>query len=123
MIHCRKCGWYCDTLYKMWQMNHRDCNKKSTVTASICKKKVDCKWKKLTVTISTCKSLQALIATVNQLSPFTVNFFCLQSTFFTGADSYSQFFLFTVDLFCYSGSSAIFVQCITILITYGGQLK
>ena len=36
-------------LYKMWQMNHRDCNKKSTVTVSICKK--------------------------GWLFPFTVNFF------------------------------------------------
>ena len=31
---------YCDTLYKMWQMNNRDCNKKSTVTDSACKKRL-----------------------------------------------------------------------------------
>ena len=30
---------YCDKLYKMWQMNNRDCNKKSTVTYSACKKR------------------------------------------------------------------------------------
>ena len=30
---------YCDTLCKMWQMNNRDCNKKSPVTDSTCKKR------------------------------------------------------------------------------------
>ena len=64
---------YCDTLYIMWQMNHRDCNKK-----------VDCKWKKSTVTISAYKDLQSLIV--------TVDFFHLQLTFFTGTGSYSWLF-------------------------------
>ena len=66
--------------------------------------KVDCKWKKLTVTISACKDLQALIV--------TVDFFHLQLTFFTGTGSYSQLFV-TVSVV----HLPHFVQCITIPIT------
>ena len=58
-------------------------------------KKVNCKWKKLTVTIRACKVLQSLIV--------TVDFFHLQLTLFTGTDSNSLTFSYSL-----CGSSATF---------------
>ena len=94
-----------------------------------CKQKRSTKWKKLTVTISACKSLQVLVVTL----VVTVDFFSIYSQpFFTGAVSYSRLFV-TVSVV----HLPHFVQCITILITichilynvsqyrcsWGGQLK
>ena len=111
----------------MWQINNRDCNKKLTVSDSTCKKRSNCKWKKLTVTTSACKSLQALILTVNfsicnPPFPFTVDLFCLQSTFFTGAGSYSRLFPFTVNLFhlqsTFSVYSRPFLQVLVVTVDF-----
>ena len=61
---------------------------------------------KSTVTVSVCKILQSLTV--------TVDFFHLQSTFFTGAASYSRLFV-TVSVV----HLPHFVKCITIPITLG----
>ena len=88
---------YCDTLYKMWQMNNRDCNKKSTVTASTCRKRL---------TVNGKSQLQQSVAVnlyrhdcYSQLFPFTFDRFHLQLTFSVYSQPFIQALAVTVELF------------------------